>query len=154
MLEKVAVLVFDEVAPFELGVACEVFGMDRSADGFPRYEFNLCSVDGGPVRTRSGFTITPHADLTPIATADLVVVPAHLVGTPVPPTAIDALRAAWLDAGDLDEQRRICTELQMQLWQDVPYIPMGEYWQSTAYGKDLLDVKPGCFPVFWGIRRA
>jgi hypothetical protein len=30
----------------------------------------------------------------------------------------------------------------------------GEYWQSTAYRKDLLDVLPGCFAVFWGIRRA
>src|SRR6516162_6606203 len=28
---------------------------------------------------------------------------------------IEALRAAWLDAGNLDEQRRICVELQMQL---------------------------------------
>ena len=66
---------------------------------------------------------------------------------------IEALRAAWLDAASLDEQRRICTELQLQLWQDVPYIPMGEYWQSIAYRKDLLDVLPGCFAVFWGIRR-
>jgi peptide/nickel transport system substrate-binding protein len=74
-------------------------------------------------------------------------------GWPTSPR-IEALRAAWLDAGDVGEQRRICTELQMQLWQDVPYIPMGEYWQSTAYRKDLLDVLPGCFPVFWGIRRA
>jgi len=73
-------------------------------------------------------------------------------GWPTSPR-IEALRAAWLDAGNLDEQRRICTELQMQLWQDVPYIPMGEYWQSTAYRKDLLDVQPGCFAVFWGIRR-
>ena len=74
-------------------------------------------------------------------------------GWPTSPR-IEALRAAWLDAGDFNEQRRICTELQMQLWQDVPYIPMGEYWQSTAYRKDLLDVLPGCFAVFWGIRRA
>ena len=74
-------------------------------------------------------------------------------GWPTSPR-IEALRAAWLDAGSLDEQRRICVELQMQLWQDVPYIPMGEYWQSTAYRKDLLDVLPGCFSVFWGIRRA
>jgi peptide/nickel transport system substrate-binding protein len=66
---------------------------------------------------------------------------------------IEALRAAWLNAGNLDEQRRICSELQMQLWQDVPYIPMGEYWQSTAYRKDLLDVMPGCFAVFYGVRR-
>jgi peptide/nickel transport system substrate-binding protein len=74
-------------------------------------------------------------------------------GWPTSPR-IEALRAAWLDAGSLDEQRRICTELQMQLWQDVPYIPMGEYWQSTAYRKDLVDVLPGCFAVFYGIRRA
>jgi peptide/nickel transport system substrate-binding protein len=73
-------------------------------------------------------------------------------GWPTSPR-IEALRAAWLDAGNLDEQRRICTELQLQLWQDVPYIPMGEYWQSTAYRKDLLDVLPGCFAMFWGIRR-
>jgi hypothetical protein len=51
---------------------------------------------------------------------------------------IEALRAAWRDAGSLDEQRRICVELQVRLWQDVRYIPMGEYWQSTAYRKDLL----------------
>ena len=74
-------------------------------------------------------------------------------GWPTSPR-IEALRAAWLDAASLDEQRRICTELQLQLWQDVPYIPMGEYWQSTAYRKDLVDVLPGCFAVFWGVRRA
>jgi peptide/nickel transport system substrate-binding protein len=73
-------------------------------------------------------------------------------GWPTSPR-IEALRAAWLDAGSLDEQRRICVELQMQLWRDVPYIPMGEYWQSTAYRKDLVGVFPGCFAVFYGIRR-
>ena len=42
----------------------------------------------------------------------------------------------------------------MQLWQDVPYIPMGEYWQSTAFRKDIVGVQPGCFSVFDGVRRA
>ena len=79
--------------------------------------------------------------------------PAAWLGWPTSPR-IEALRAAWLYAASLDEQRRICTELQLQLWQDVPYIPMGEYYQSSAYRKDLLDVLPGCFAVFWGIRRA
>jgi peptide/nickel transport system substrate-binding protein len=74
-------------------------------------------------------------------------------GWPTSPR-IETLRAAWLDAGNIDEQRRICAELQMQLWQDVPYIPMGEYWQATAYRKDLIDVLPRCFAVFYGIRRA
>jgi peptide/nickel transport system substrate-binding protein len=73
-------------------------------------------------------------------------------GWPTSPR-IEALRSAWLDTGSLDEQRRICAELQMQLWRDVPYIPMGEYWQSTAYRKDLVGVLPGCFAVFYGVRR-
>jgi peptide/nickel transport system substrate-binding protein len=74
------------------------------------------------------------------------------IGWPTSPR-IEALRAEWLDTGSLDQQRRICAGLQMQLWQNVPYIPMGEYWQSTAYRKDLLDVLPGCFAVFYGVRR-
>jgi len=41
------------------------------------------------------------------------------------------------DAGDVAEQRRIAAELQMQVWWDVPFIPMGEYWQTTAYRKEL-----------------
>ncbi len=93
MIRKVAVLVMDGVAVFELGVACEVFGSDRADDGFPAYEFLLCSPGGAPVRSASGFTITPHADLGPIAGADLVIVPPHDSVSP-PPEVFDALRAA------------------------------------------------------------
>jgi transcriptional regulator GlxA family with amidase domain len=84
----------DDVAVFELGVACEVFGTDRGVDGFPTYEFVLCSVDGGPVRSASGFGIVPQADLDPIAGADLVIVLPHATDVPTPPAALDALRAA------------------------------------------------------------
>jgi len=67
---------------------------------------------------------------------------------------IEELRAAWLDTVDLEKQKRICADLQKQLWEDVPFIPMGEYWQATAYRKHLTDVLPGCFVVFYGVRRA
>ena len=46
MLRSVAVLALDQVAPFELGVLAEVFGTDRTADGFPAYRFQVCSPDG------------------------------------------------------------------------------------------------------------
>ncbi|HEX7745747.1 MAG TPA: helix-turn-helix domain-containing protein [Micromonosporaceae bacterium] len=94
MLRNVAVIAFDQVAAFELGVLCEVFGTDRTADGFPAYCFHVCTPDGQPVRTRSGFLITPHADLTPVETADLVAVPAHATAAPVPPAVLAALRRA------------------------------------------------------------
>jgi peptide/nickel transport system substrate-binding protein len=67
---------------------------------------------------------------------------------------IEELRAAWLDAANFEERKRICTELQKQFWEDVPFIPMGEYWQATAYRKDLTDVLLGCFAIFYGVRRA
>ncbi|MEU4400325.1 GlxA family transcriptional regulator [Micromonospora orduensis] len=94
MLRNVAVLALDQVAPFELGVLAEVFGTDRTADGFPGYRFQVCSPDGEPVRTSSGFHLTPHADLGPLEEADLVAVPAHSQGTVVPEAVLDALRRA------------------------------------------------------------
>ncbi|MEU6074958.1 helix-turn-helix domain-containing protein [Micromonospora sp. NPDC047074] len=93
MLRSVAVLALDPVATFELGVVTEVFGTDRTADGFPGYDFSLCSPDGGPVRTSSGFHLIPNADLGPVEEADLVAVPAHHHST-VPATVLTALRRA------------------------------------------------------------
>jgi len=66
---------------------------------------------------------------------------------------IEELRAAWLATADPGEQKRLCIELQKQLWGDVPFIPLGEYWQASAYRKDLTDVVPGCFTTFYGVRR-
>ncbi|MGI5212944.1 GlxA family transcriptional regulator [Plantactinospora sp. CA-290183] len=94
MLRNVAVIALDNVAAFELGVLCEVFGTDRTADGFPGYRFDICTVDGGPVRTASGFGLVPHADLGPTTDADLVAVPAHSIGAPVPDAVLAALRRA------------------------------------------------------------
>ncbi|PZF97896.1 GlxA family transcriptional regulator [Micromonospora deserti] len=94
MLRSVAVLALDRVAPFELGVLAEVFGTDRTADGFPGYRFHVCSADGAPVRTSSGFHLTPHADLGPVEDADLIAVPAHHHGTTAPTPVLDALRRA------------------------------------------------------------
>jgi AraC family transcriptional activator FtrA len=91
MLKRVAVAVLDQVAPFELGVLCEVFGSDRRGDGFPYYDFTICSPGGAPVRTSSGFSITPQADLAPLDDADLVAVPAHPLDADIPAALTSAL---------------------------------------------------------------
>src|SRR6188768_639829 len=62
MLRSVAVIALPDVAVFELGVLCELFGYDRTAEGLPSYEFAVCSVDGAPVRTHAGFSISPAHD--------------------------------------------------------------------------------------------
>ncbi|MEJ3742189.1 helix-turn-helix domain-containing protein [Actinomycetes bacterium KLBMP 9797] len=98
MLKNVAVIVSDGVAAFELGVICEVFGTDRTVDGFPGYRFDVCTADGKPVRCKSGFQITPSADLTPVEDADLVAIPAHDDHEIVPDSVLEALRRA-MDRG-------------------------------------------------------
>ena len=75
-LGTVVVVVDDGVAPFELGVACELFGIDRSDQGLPVYEFALAAVTPGQVVTTAGFALTVTEDLSRLEYADLVVLPA------------------------------------------------------------------------------
>jgi peptide/nickel transport system substrate-binding protein len=62
------------------------------------------------------------------------------------------LRSAWLDSADLSSQKRISEQMQMLLWQDVPYIPLGHWVPLTAHRRDLVDL-PWGFPQFYGVRR-
>jgi peptide/nickel transport system substrate-binding protein len=73
-------------------------------------------------------------------------------GWPTSPQ-LEKLRADWFDAEDLADQQRICREIQLQAWQDVPFIPLGQYVQPTAYRGNLVDIRRG-FPQFYGLRRA
>jgi peptide/nickel transport system substrate-binding protein len=66
---------------------------------------------------------------------------------------LEELRQAWLDASDLEAEKRVCRELQLQLWQDVPYIPMGEYSQQTCYRRTVTDAPKGP-ALFFGVRPA
>ncbi|ALU39016.1 AraC family transcriptional regulator [Kocuria flava] len=94
MIRSVAVVVFDEVSPFELGVACEAWGIDRSADGLPVMDFAVCSPGGRAVRTTAGFDLAVHHGLDRVAAADLVVLPAMSREREVPAKVLDVLRAA------------------------------------------------------------
>src|SRR5438067_5661346 len=91
----VAALAFDGVSPFELSVACEVFGFDRSDLGVPWYRFMVCAVEGRPVVSEVGFEIsTPHG-LADLKRADTVIVPMQYAGDEEhKPKLLAALRAA------------------------------------------------------------
>ena len=72
-ITNVAVPIVNGVAPFELGVACELFALDRSEDGLPTYDFALCSAADAPVSTTAGHTIAATHRLDRLAAADLIV---------------------------------------------------------------------------------
>ena len=64
-----------------------------------------------------------------------------------------SLRSAWFDAPDLAAQQRICTEIQDEFLRDPPYIPLGQFFQATAYRNTVSNIPRGAFSLFWGIRK-
>jgi transcriptional regulator GlxA family with amidase domain len=77
MLKKIVLLALPGVAPFEFGVICEVFGIDRSAMGGPKFDFSIATATPGPVPTSLGFEMIIENGLAVASDADLVAVPAH-----------------------------------------------------------------------------
>ena len=85
MLQNVVALALPGLAPFELGVVCEVFGIDHSDVGLPGFEFAVISEGGRPVRSSAGFMVSSEQGLERAAEADLVCVPASSSDHPVSP---------------------------------------------------------------------
>jgi transcriptional regulator GlxA family with amidase domain len=88
VLRNVAVPVIAPVPTFELGVACEAFGLDRSPAGLPSYDFAVCAEHTGPIPTTSGFAVTASHGLERLAAADLILVLGAAPPTPAPPAAL------------------------------------------------------------------
>jgi peptide/nickel transport system substrate-binding protein len=72
-------------------------------------------------------------------------------GWPTSPK-IEELRSAWLRADGLEAQKKIAVQLQLQAFQDVPYIPLGQTITTTGHRSDLSGMLDG-LPIFWNIKR-
>ena len=65
---------------------------------------------------------------------------------------IEELRQQWLEAPDLAAQKSLARDLQLQALIDVPYVPLGQVLQATAYRNNLTGVLNG-FVLFWNVRK-
>jgi peptide/nickel transport system substrate-binding protein len=65
----------------------------------------------------------------------------------------ESLRAAWLDAPDEAVRKDIAEQVQIEAFQSVPYIPVGQYFQPAAFRSDLSGFVRAPFSVFWGVKR-
>lgn len=92
-LRKIVVLTFPGMRPFEFGVACEAFGIDRSEVGLPVYDFVVASETAEPVPTSNGFTLTTPHRFDSALDADLVIVSAG-ADAELPPAVPATLAAA------------------------------------------------------------
>ena len=83
-MRSVAVVIQPGFAPFEFGLACEAFGLDRSDDGIPNFDFRIVAPDPGVVPSNIGFSVNVERGLEDARDADIVVL------APIP-------RAQWDD---------------------------------------------------------
>jgi transcriptional regulator GlxA family with amidase domain len=93
-MHVVAVLAIHGVVPFDLGIACAVFGHVHTDDGEPAYEVRVC---GEAAEVCAGaFTVQAPAGLDELGLADTIIIPgiadpSLAVAHPV----LAAIRAAW-----------------------------------------------------------
>ena len=75
-------------------------------------------------------------------------VPSWLTDAP-----LEDLRTAWFAAPDLASQKALAAQIQARALQVGAYIPCGQYFQPTAYRRDLDGMLTG-LPLFWNLRRS
>lgn len=93
-LRTVAVILQEPVALFEYGVLAEVFGIDRTDEGVPAFEYRVCSEEDRPLDARNGTWVSAAHRLDAAADADLVAIPASPAAWSSSPAVLDTIRAA------------------------------------------------------------
>lgn len=81
---RVGVLAVDGVIAFEVAIPDRILGTTTAPDGTPLYDVRVASLDGGPVRTSSGYRLLPEHGPEVLTGADTLVVPAVAAGGPGP----------------------------------------------------------------------
>jgi peptide/nickel transport system substrate-binding protein len=66
---------------------------------------------------------------------------------------MEALRLAWYDAPDLAAQKKLCAEMQAELFENPSYAPLGLFYQPTTFRSDLQSIPEG-IPQFYRVYRA
>lgn len=74
-----------------------------------------------------------------------------LYGWPTSPK-LEALRDQWIDAPDVPSRKKIAEEMQVQAFEDVPYVPLGQYFAATTHKKEVIGILNG-FVKFWNVKR-
>ncbi|WP_426958208.1 ABC transporter substrate-binding protein [Muricoccus radiodurans] len=65
---------------------------------------------------------------------------------------LEQLRQDWMAAPDTPAQQAVARQIQAQFWQDVPYLPLGEYFRVIAHQRNIVDIPSG-LSTFTGVRR-
>lgn len=65
---------------------------------------------------------------------------------------LEQLRLDWFNAPDLKTQKKICRDIQLQVFEDVPYIPLGASYPVSALRKEWEGFQPE-MSLFYTVRK-
>jgi peptide/nickel transport system substrate-binding protein len=66
---------------------------------------------------------------------------------------LEALRQNWFDAPDLPAQKTIAAAIQRRAFEVVPFMPLGQVFQPTAFRSNVSGIVKAAIPLFWGVRK-
>lgn len=99
---KVAVLAYDHLCTFEFGIVVEVFGLPRPELNLEWYDFQVCSLDRGPIRAAGGIRVEARRGLNGLRKAGTIVIPGWRHVDERPPEALlRMLQSAHADGARL-----------------------------------------------------
>jgi peptide/nickel transport system substrate-binding protein len=68
---------------------------------------------------------------------------------------IEELKDKFARSGSPDEQKKIAAEIQKEAYEQVIYVPLGQYLAPSAWRKSLTGVLDGpATPIFWNIDKS
>lgn len=73
-------------------------------------------------------------------------------GWPTDPR-IEELRTQFIAATNPAEGQRIATQLQTRAFESVPFVPLGQIIQPTAFRRNVQGIVNAPVPFFWGVSK-
>jgi peptide/nickel transport system substrate-binding protein len=67
---------------------------------------------------------------------------------------VESLHDAWLDAADAAAKKQLAADLQLEVLTQAPYVPLGQYFQSSAWRKNVTGHLKGPVPLFWNLTKS
>jgi peptide/nickel transport system substrate-binding protein len=66
---------------------------------------------------------------------------------------MEGLRDSWFDAPDLAAQQKICEQMQTRAFEQVPFIPIGQWFYPTAFRTNVTDIVKAPNILHWNLKK-
>jgi peptide/nickel transport system substrate-binding protein len=149
IIGNIATLIADQLR--QAGVNVDLQSMDWSTETTRRTKKDPPAQGGWNIFTtwQSGYPMTSPITSFPLVTS---CDQKNWFGWPCD-EAIEKLRAQFLTAGTLDEQRKIAEAIQKRYYEFLPYANTGQFFAPVAWRNTLVGVPNALLLEFWNIEK-